>query len=146
MKPIQAYTGQILTFNSLITFGSRIAKKPGTRPTALNPWTYDGIFLGYQNTVHNIQYWDVHTCTIKIAKHDSKDEIQYGDDVKKQIFSISASNEIIHRKLQSHDKVELEMIELDLKDKATPSTNDVLNEMLQIHLYRIQQRQQQQLE
>ena len=55
MTPIQAYSGQIPALDSLITFGAKItAKQPGTRPTSLNPWTYDGIFLGYQNTMHNI--------------------------------------------------------------------------------------------
>jgi hypothetical protein len=62
-------------------FGARItAKKPGTQPTTLNPWAYDGIFLGYQNTMYNTKFWDVHTGAIKTAKHDLKDEIQFGDD------------------------------------------------------------------
>ena len=39
------------------------------------------IFLGYQNTMHNIQNSDVHTDTIKTTKYFSKNEIQYGDDV-----------------------------------------------------------------
>ena len=83
MTPIQAYTGQIPALDSLITFGAKItAKQPGTRPTACNPWTYDGIFLGYQNTMHNIRYWDVNTGTIKIVKHNFKDKIQYGDDIE----------------------------------------------------------------
>ena len=57
MTPLQAYSGQILALDSLITFGAKItAKKSGTRPTATDPWTYDGIFLGYQNTMHNIRY------------------------------------------------------------------------------------------
>jgi hypothetical protein len=30
--------------------------------------------------MHNIKYWDVNTGAIKTAKHDSKDEIQFGDD------------------------------------------------------------------
>ena len=65
MTPFQAYTGQIPALDSLITFGAKItAKQPGTRPTACNPWTYDGIFFGYQNTMHNIRYWDVNTGTI----------------------------------------------------------------------------------
>ena len=48
MTPLQAYTGQIPALDSLITFGAKItAKKPGTRPTATDPWMYNGIFLGY---------------------------------------------------------------------------------------------------
>ena len=80
MTPLQAYTGQVPVLDSLITFGSKItAKRPGQRPNTLNPWTYDGIFLGYRNTTHSIIYWDVFTVTTKTATHDSKDEIQYGD-------------------------------------------------------------------
>jgi hypothetical protein len=68
MTPLQAFSGQIPALDSLITFGANItATKPGTRPTTLNPWSYDGIFLGYQNTMHNIKYWDVNTGSIKTA-------------------------------------------------------------------------------
>jgi hypothetical protein len=50
MTPLQTFLGQIPALDSLITFGAKItAKKPGTRPTTLNPWAYDGIFLGYQS-------------------------------------------------------------------------------------------------
>ena len=60
MTPLQAYSGQVPSIDSRITFGTKItAKKSGQRPNILNPWTYDGIFLGYQNTMHNIRYWDV---------------------------------------------------------------------------------------
>ena len=38
MTPLQAYTGQIPSLDSLITFGTKItAKKPGQRPNTLNP-------------------------------------------------------------------------------------------------------------
>ena len=48
MTPLQAYSGQIPALDSLITFGAKmIATKPGTRPTTIDPWTYDGTFLGY---------------------------------------------------------------------------------------------------
>ena len=56
------------------------AKKPGTRSTTLDRHAYDGIFLGYMGTIDNIRYYEVHTRTMKIAWHDSKDEVQYGDD------------------------------------------------------------------
>ena len=60
MTPIQAYSGHIIALESLIIFEAKItAKMPGTRGTSLNPWVYGGIFLGYQNTMHNIRYWDV---------------------------------------------------------------------------------------
>ena len=35
--------------------------------------------------MHNIKYWDVNTGTVKLAKHDSKDEIQYGDNVENRL-------------------------------------------------------------
>ena len=57
VTPPQAYLGQIPAIDSLIAFGAKItAKKPGTRPTATDPWTYDGIFLEYQNTMQHICY------------------------------------------------------------------------------------------
>jgi hypothetical protein len=56
MTPLQAFSGQIPALNRLITSGAKItAKKPGTRPTTLNPWAYDGIFLGYQNTMEKVR-------------------------------------------------------------------------------------------
>jgi hypothetical protein len=71
MTPLHAFSGQIPTLDSLITFGAKItAKKPGNRPTTLNLWSYDGIFLGYQNSMHNIKYWGINTGAIKTAKHD----------------------------------------------------------------------------
>ena len=86
MTPLQAFSGQIPALDGLITFGSKItAKQPGTRPTTLNPWKYDGIFLGYQYTMQNIRYWDVNTGTIKSAKHDSKDEFQYRDNIQNRL-------------------------------------------------------------
>ena len=47
MTPLQAYLGQIPALDILITFGAKITvKKPGTRPTASDPWTYEGISSG----------------------------------------------------------------------------------------------------
>ena len=55
MTPYKAYTSRLSSLDSLITFETKItAKRPGDRPNTLNPWTYDGIFLGYQNTKNNI--------------------------------------------------------------------------------------------
>ena len=80
MTLYQAYTSCIPVLDSLITFGTKIpAKRSGQRPNTLNPWTYDGIFLGYQNTLYNIRYWDICTGTTKTVTYDSKDEIQYAD-------------------------------------------------------------------
>ena len=76
MTPLQEYSRQIPAIDSLFTFSAKItAKKPGIRPTATDPWAYDGIFLGYQNTMHNIWYWDINSGVVKISKQDLKDEL-----------------------------------------------------------------------
>ena len=80
MTPFEVYIGSVPSLDSLITFGIKItAKKPGDCPTTFHSWTYDGIFLGYQNTMYNIQYWDGYTSTTKTEAHDLKDGLQYGD-------------------------------------------------------------------
>ena len=145
MTLIQAYTGQIPALYSLVTFGAKItAKQPGTRPTAWNPWTYDGIFLGYQNTMHNIRYWDVNTGTIKTAKHDSQDEIQYGDDIENRSPASTHLMEVFTGSSQHTTKTEPETIELDLINKATPSPRKYSEISYNIHHCHIQQQQQQQ--
>ena len=132
MTPIQAYSGQIPALDSLITFGAKItAKQPGTRPTSLNPWTYDGIFLGYQNTMHNIRYWDVHTGTMKIAKHDSKDEIQYGDDIENRSPASTHLMEVFTGSADHTTNTQPEKLDLKLSDQSSPSPNDILNDLLQ---------------
>ena len=132
MTPIQAYSGQIPALDSLITFGAKItAKQPGTRPTSLNPWTYDGIFLGYQNTMHNIRYWDVHTGTMKIAKHDSKDEIQYGDDIENRSPASTHLMEVFTGSADHTTNTQPEKLDLKLSDQSSPSPNDTLNDLLQ---------------
>ena len=79
--PFEAFMGRQPSLEALVTFGCKVtAKKPGMRSTTLDPHAYDGIFLGYMGTMDNIRYYDVHTGTMKIARHDSKDEVQYGDD------------------------------------------------------------------
>ena len=81
VTPLQAFSRKTPLMDNLVTFGSKItAKKPGTRPTTSNPWAYYGIFLGYGATTDNIRYFDIHTGTDKTAHHDSKYELQYGDD------------------------------------------------------------------
>ena len=55
--PYQAYTHRIPTLDNVITFGAKIiAKKAKKRPTALDPNTYNGIFLGYRATEDLIRY------------------------------------------------------------------------------------------
>ena len=62
--PFQRYTGQKPCVSSLITFGSKVvARKPCTRSrqTSADPNAYNGIFLGYNGTSHNIKYYDINT-------------------------------------------------------------------------------------
>ena len=90
MTPLQAFSGQIPALDSLITSGAKItAKKPGSRPATLNPWLYDGIFLGYQNTMHNIKYWEINTGAIKTAKHVSM--------IQKMRYSMGTDQQIDHQ-------------------------------------------------
>ena len=55
MTPCQAYTDCVLSLDSLSRFGTKIiTKQPGECSNTLKPWIYDVIFLGNQNTIHNI--------------------------------------------------------------------------------------------
>jgi hypothetical protein len=131
MTPLQAFSGQILALDSLITFGAKItAKKPGTRPTTLNPWAYDGIFLGYQNTMHNIKYWDINTGSIKTAKHDSKDEIQYGDNPHNRSPASKHLMEVFTGSADHTTATEPEHVEIELKHKMNTSPIDILERSL----------------
>ena len=77
--PYQAYTRRTPTLDHLITFGAKItAKKAKKRPTALDPNTYNGIFLGYRATSDLIRYWDTDHQQERTAKHFSHDEVHYG--------------------------------------------------------------------
>jgi hypothetical protein len=77
--PYQMYTGRRPTVDGLLTFGCRLTPKKSTsRGPALNPNTYDGIFLGYRATMDNIIYWDTNAQRVRTAKHHEHDEMQYG--------------------------------------------------------------------
>ena len=131
MTPLRAYSGQIPALDSLITFGAKITtKKLGTRPTATNPWTYEGIFLRHQNMMHNIKYWDVNSGTVKTAKHDSKDKLQYGDDIHNRSLASNHLLEIFTGSSNHTTNRKPESIELKLKDEASLTATDVLNEIL----------------
>ena len=79
-NPYKAFIGKLPIIESLFTWGCKVtAKKSDTRPTTITPHAYDGIFLGYMNTMLNLWYYDVHTGTIKYSWHDIKGEAQYGD-------------------------------------------------------------------
>jgi hypothetical protein len=78
--------------------------------------------------MHNIKYWDVNTGSIKTAKHDSKDEIQFGDNPSNRspaslmgVFTGSAD----HTTTTAPEHVEIE-----LKDKMSTSAIDILERSL----------------
>ena len=127
MTPFEAYTGRVPVLDSLITFGSKItAKKPGERPTTFHPWSYDVIFLGYQNTLHNIRYWDVYTSTTKTATHDSQDELQYNDNQPNRSPASEHLMKVFTGDSTKTTDFSPEPIELKLKDVQPQSPADVL--------------------
>ena len=103
--------------DSLITFGTKIiAKRQGQCPNTLNSWTYDSIFLGYQNTALNIIYWDIFTATTKTATHNSKDEIQYYDSPKNRSPASEHLMKIFTGDSETTTNLSPGKIELSLKD------------------------------
>ena len=66
--------------------------------------------------------------TIKMAKHDSKDEIQYGDDIESGSPASAHLMEVFTGSSDHTTNTEPEKLELDLKDKASSSAEDVLKE------------------
>ena len=82
--------------------------------------------------MHNIKYWDVNSGAVKIAKHDSKDEFQYGDDIDNRSPASQHLLEVFTGRSNHTTNTEPESIELKLKlkDEASPTATDVLNEIL----------------
>jgi hypothetical protein len=131
MTPLQAFSGQVPSLDSLITFGAKItAKKPGNRPITLNPWSYNGIFLGYQNTMHSIKYWDINTGAIKTAKHDSKDEIQFGDNPLNRSPASKHLMEVFTGSVDHTTATAPEHVEIELKDKMSTSAIDIRKKLI----------------
>ena len=81
--------------------------------------------------MHNVRYWDVNTGTIKIAKCDSKDKIQHGDNIENRSPASTNLMEVFTESLEHTTKTELETIELNLKDKVSPSSNGILTNIIQ---------------
>ena len=60
--PYEAWTTRVPHLHKTRIFGSKVTvKESKDRRTSLDPNTYKGIFLGYQDTMDNIIYWDVQT-------------------------------------------------------------------------------------
>ena len=56
--------------------------------------------------MHNIRYWDVNTGTTKTAKHDSKDKIQYGDDIENRSLASTHLMEVFIGSSKHTTKIE----------------------------------------
>jgi hypothetical protein len=83
--------------------------------------------LGYQNTMHNIKYWDINTGS---AKHDSKDEIQYGDNPHNRSPASKHLMEVFTGSADHTTATELEHVEIELKHKMSTSPIDILERSL----------------
>ena len=80
--------------------------------------------------MHNIKCWDVNSGAVKTAKYDSKDELQYGNDINNR-SPASQHLLIVFTGSSNHTtNTEPESIELKLKDEASPTAIDILNEIL----------------
>ena len=75
---------------------------------------------------------------MKTAKHDSKDEIQYGDDVENRSPALTHLMEVFRGSSNHTTNTEAETVELQLKDKVSPLPNDILTKYYLIHLYHTQ--------
>ena len=68
---------------------------------------------------------------MKIAKHDSKDEIQYGDDIENRSPASTHLMEVFTGSADHTTNTQPEKLDLNLSDQSSPSPNDILNDLLQ---------------
>jgi Reverse transcriptase (RNA-dependent DNA polymerase)/GAG-pre-integrase domain len=75
ITPHQLRYDQVPDLSRLRTFGCRVyVRPPGLRSAKLAPHVDRGIFLGYQQTLKNIVYYNLATQTIKVNTHAQFDE------------------------------------------------------------------------
>ena len=67
---------------------------------------------------------------VKTAKHDSKDELQYGDSIDNRSPASEHLLEVFTGSSNHITNTEQESIKLKLKDEASLTAKDVLNEIL----------------
>ena len=84
----------------------------------------------------NLRYYDVHTGTIKYARHDSKDEAQYGDPPDQRTPASQHLLEIFtdspHEEIGSNLKLD-STISLDIQDgQKSTTTEQILDEILEL--------------
>jgi hypothetical protein len=80
--------------------------------------------------MHNIKYWDINTGTIKTAKHDLKDEIQFGDNPSNQLPASKYLMEVFMGSADHTTATAPEHVEIELKDKMSTSPIDILERSL----------------
>jgi Reverse transcriptase (RNA-dependent DNA polymerase) len=75
ITPFQICFDQVPDLSRLRTFGCRVyVRPPGTRSAKLAPHVDRGIFLGYEQTLKNIVYFDLASNTVKVNTHAQFDE------------------------------------------------------------------------
>jgi hypothetical protein len=75
--------------------------------------------------MHNIKYWDINTGSIKTAKHDSKDEIQYGDNPHNRSPASNHLMEVFTGSADHTTATAPEHVEIELKDNISTSQIDI---------------------
>ena len=81
--------------------------------------------------MQNIRYQDINSGVVKIAKHDSKDELQYGDDIENRSPASQHLLKVFTGSSDHTTNTEPESIELKLKDETSPTVKEVLSERLE---------------
>jgi hypothetical protein len=76
--------------------------------------------------MHNIKYWDINTGAIKTAKHDLKDEIQFGDNPSNRSPALKHLMEVFTGSADHTTAIAPEHVEIELKDKRSTSAIDIL--------------------
>ena len=80
--------------------------------------------------MHNIKYWDVNTGSIKTAKQDLKDEIQFGDNPSNRSPASKHLMEVFMGSADHTTATAPEHVEIELIDKMKASPIDILERNL----------------
>ena len=88
--------------------------------------------MGYEGTIHNIKYWDTRTGTTKVATHDSKDEVQYGDDIHNRSPASKHLMEVFTGSNDHTTNVKPGKKEINAKEVSTNAFYTLFKEILKI--------------
>jgi hypothetical protein len=80
--------------------------------------------------MHNIKYWDINTGAIKTARHDSKDEIQFGDNPSNRSPASKHLMEVFTGSADHTTTTAPEHVAIELTDKMSTSAIDILERSL----------------